>query len=153
MRTDTQLNTCWHCSDPQKSAHPRQHILAAAGPRSCLLNRQSQHGRAPGHRHRLGYPISSHGTSYLTLLWQSRAPACAPTPPHGCAPWHWHRLSHGSPLRHLSHPSLAVARSGVGCHPPTRQARALALAATPPSRWPRAPAFAATHLVDGLALW
>jgi len=93
-RTDIALNTCGHGSDPEKSARPRQHILAAAGPRSCLLSRQSQHGCAPQHRHRLGYPIPCQGTRYLTLPRRSYAPACAPTQHHGCVPRHRHRLCH-----------------------------------------------------------
>jgi len=93
-RMDTLLNTCGHGSDPEKSARPRQHILAAARPRYCLLSHQSQRGCTLRHRHRLRYPIPCHSTHYLTLPRRSRAPACAPTLHHGCAPRHRHQLCH-----------------------------------------------------------
>ena len=98
-----------------------QHILAAAGPRSCLLSRQSQHGRPPRHRHRLGHPVPRHGTCYLTLPRRSRAPACAATPPlqrlraPAFAATH---LLGGVALRcWLPHTFTAGSRFSVGCHP------------------------------------
>jgi len=138
-RTDTPLNTCGHGSDPETSACPRQHLLAAARPRFCLLSRQSQHSRTPRHRHQLGYPIPHHGTCYLTLPRRSHALACAPTPHHGCMPRRQHWLCH------------PVLRYGTYLTLP-RRSHAPAFAATPPLQRPRALAFAAKHILGGLPL-
>jgi len=98
-----------------------QHILAAAGPCSCLLSRQSQYGRPPRYRYRLGHPVLRHSTCYLTLPRRSCAPAFAATPPlqrlHAPVFAATHLLGGLALQCWLPHTFTAGSRSSVGCHP------------------------------------